>query len=62
MRNFLRHIPSALIQVHLATVLIQQKRADEAKKILEALVSKAANTSSAQVARKLLDTLRAPAR
>lgn len=50
------------IQVHLATVLIQQKRPGEAQKILESVVNRAAKTPSAQEARKLLDTLHATAR
>jgi len=45
------------IQVHLATVLIQQGRGKEARKMLEIVTSKAANTPAAQEARKLLDTL-----
>ena len=50
------------IQVHLAMVLIQQKKLGEARKILEAVISKAANTPPAQEARKLLESLRTPAR
>ena len=52
----------AQIQVHLATALIQQNRRSEAQKMLEAVVSKAANTPPAQEARKLLESLRTPAR
>ena len=47
----------AQIQVHLATALIQQGRTGEAKKMLEAVMSKSANTPAAQEARKLLDSL-----
>ena len=45
------------IQVHLATALIQQDRAGEARKILKTVPKKAPNTPAAQEARKLLDTL-----
>jgi putative PEP-CTERM system TPR-repeat lipoprotein len=47
----------AQIQVHLATALIQQGRTAEAKKMLETVTSKAANTPATQEARKLLDTM-----
>jgi Tfp pilus assembly protein PilF len=45
------------IQVHLAAALIKQGRAKDAQKMLETVISKAANTPAGQEARKLLDTL-----
>lgn len=49
------------IQVHLATVLIEQKRLAEAQKILEAVVASDTKAASAQDAQKLLDAIRKPA-
>jgi putative PEP-CTERM system TPR-repeat lipoprotein len=63
LRDAVARSPADLqIQIHLATALIQQKRFGEAQKVLEAVVSKGTNTASAQEARKLLESIRNPAR
>ena len=46
----------AQIQVHLATVLLQQKRFAEARKILDAILKAAPGSPAAKEAQALLDT------
>lgn len=46
------------IQLHLATILIQQKKTNEARKVLEAVIKKTGNAPITQEARKMLESIR----